>query len=244
MEERVAQEPAPRGPRAASARLWLALAGLVALAGLAFALARPSRVEVLRLPLRGIRMYVETEGQGPPLLLLHGGAGNGQQFSKQRAEFARSHRLIVPDCCAQGRTTDRPGPLTYHEMAEDMAALLDALHVRRVDIMGWSDGGDIGLDFAIHHPDRVAHLVTFGANFSPAGLNAPDVEWNRTATADSFGTGTRASWTMLNPEPEHYRAAMEKILEMWRTEPRFTLAELGSIRAKTLICVGESWRWA
>ena len=222
-------------------RRWPLIAGAVSIAGvavIALALALPARVQTEHLPLRGIRLYFELEGTGPPLLLLHGGAGNGMQFSKQRRDFARLHRLIVPDCCAQGRTTDRAGPLTYHDMAEDMAALLDSLHVRRVDIMGWSDGGDVGLDLAIHHPERVAHLVTFGANFSPDGLNAPDVEWNRTATADSFGTGTRVSWTALNPEPEHYRAAMEKILDMWRTQPRFTLAELGRIRARTLVCVG------
>jgi pimeloyl-ACP methyl ester carboxylesterase len=189
--------------------------------------------------LRGIRMYYETQGRGSPLLLLHGGAGNGMQFEKQRPAFAPHHLLIVPDCCAQGRTTDRPGPLTYHDMAEDMVALLDRLHVGRVDIMGWSDGGDIGLDLAIHHPERVAHLVTFGANFSPDGLNAADVAWNRTATPDSFGPGMREGWTKLNPQPAHYEAAMRKILEMWRTEPRFTGAELARIRARTLVCAGE-----
>ena len=219
---------------------WVAAgAALVLVAATAFVLTRPARVQTLHLSLRGIRLYYELEGAGPPLLLLHGGAGNGMQFSNQRRDFARLHRLIVPDCRAQGRTTDRPGPLTYHDMAEDMAALLDSLHVQQVDVMGWSDGGDIGLDLAVHHPERIAHLVTFGANFSPGGLNVPDVEWNRTATADSFGTGTRVSWTALNPDPEHYRAAMDKIIDMWRTQPRFTLAELGGIRARTLVCVGE-----
>ena len=197
------------------------------------------RVQHAHIALRGIRMYYETEGQGTPLLLLHGGAGNGMQFSKQRPDFARHHRLIVPDACAQGRTTDRPGPLTYHDMAEDMAALLDSLHLSRVDVMGWSDGGDVGLDLAIHHPGRVVHLVTFGANFSPEGLNDADVAWNRTATVDSFGTGMRDGWTALNPEPEHYRAAMDKILVLWRTLPRFTPVELARIRARTLICAGE-----
>ena len=228
-----------RGRRSRRGPLVAGLAVLAALAGLTWARTLPARVQEARLLIRGIRLYYELEGKGPPLLLLHGGAGNGMQFSKQRRDFARAHQLIVPDCCAQGRTTDRPGPLTFHDMAEDMVALLDALHIRRTDVMGWSDGGVVGLDFAIHHPDRVAHLVTFGANFSPDGLNAPDVEWNRTATADSFGTGTRVSWTTLNPEPEHYRAAMDKILELWRTQPRFTPAELGSIRARTLVCVGE-----
>ncbi|MFN8178410.1 MAG: alpha/beta hydrolase [bacterium] len=188
---------------------------------------------------RGIRMYYEVQGRGAPLVLLHGGAGNGLQFSKQIPDFEGTHRLIIPDLCAQGRTTDRPGPLSYHEMAEDVVALLDRLHLKRVDLMGWSDGGNVGLDIAIHHPGRLRHLITFGANFSPDGLNDADVAWNRTATADSFGTGMEVGYRALSPEPDHYREAMTKILDMWRTEPRFTPAELGSIRAKTLICAGD-----
>jgi pimeloyl-ACP methyl ester carboxylesterase len=124
-------------------------------------------------------------------------------------------------------------------MAEDVVALLDALHLGRVDLMGWSDGGNVGLDLAIHHPERLGHLVTFGANFSPDGLNDADLAWNRTATADSFGTGMEEGYRALSPEPDQYREAMTKILDMWRTEPRFTPAELGSIRAKTMVCAGE-----
>jgi pimeloyl-ACP methyl ester carboxylesterase len=189
--------------------------------------------------IRGIRLYYEIHGFGPPLLLLHGGAGNGMQFEHQIPAFAPTHRLIVPDCCAQGRTTDRPGPLSYHAMAEDMIALLDRLHFERVDVMGWSDGGDIGLDMAMHHPGRVGHLVTFGANFRSDGLNEQDVAWGRTATADSFGPGMRAGWTKLNPQPGHYVEAMNKILEMWRTQPQWTADDLGKIHAKCLVCAGE-----
>lgn len=218
------------------ARRRIAVAALMLLALAGCGLGAPAGHVV---PIRGIRMYYETYGAGRPLLLLHGGAGNGMQFEKQIPAFAPHHRLIVPDCRAQGRTTDRPGPLTYHDMAEDMIALLDHLHVRRVDVMGWSDGGNIGLDMAIHHPKRIQHLITFGANFSPDGLNPDDVAWNRTATAASFGPGMRVGWTRLNPEPDHYEEAMNKILVMWRTLPRFSLPELGSIRAKTMICAGD-----
>ncbi len=189
--------------------------------------------------IRGIRMYYELHGSGPPLLLLHGGAGNGMQFEHQIPAFASTHRLIVPDCCAQGRTTDRPGPLSYSAMAEDMIALLDRLHLKHVDVMGWSDGGVIGLDMAMHHPERVAHLVTFGANYRADGLNAQDLAWGQTATADSFGPGMREGWTKLNPQPDHYISAMDKILEMWRTQPQWTEADLGTIRSKCLICAGE-----
>jgi len=192
-----------------------------------------------RVRLRGITLYYETEGHGPPLLLLHGGMGSGTQFDKQRPAFAPTHRLIVPDCCAQGRTSDRPGPLTYHDMAEDMVALMDSLKLRRVDVMGWSDGGNIGLDMAIHHPDRVVHLVTFGANASIEGLPPADRAWNRSATAESLGVGMKAVWTSMNPEPGHYREAMNKILEMWRTLPAFTSQELAGIRAQVMVCAGE-----
>lgn len=188
---------------------------------------------------RGIRMYYEVRGQGPVLVLLHGGAGNGMQFEHQIPDFERRHRLVIPDLCAQGRTTDRPGPLTYHAMAEDVVALMDQLRIRRFDLMGWSDGGITGLDIAIHHPGRLRHLVTFGANFAPDGLQPQDVAWNDTATASAFGEGMREGWIKLSPQPEHYEEAMNKVLEMWRTQPRFTQKDLASIRTRALICAGE-----
>lgn len=193
-----------------------------------------------RVKLRGIRMYYEVHGHGPALLLLHGGTGNGTQFASVVPIFRRQFRVIVPDLCAQGRTTDRPGPLSYHAMAEDIVALMDHLRIRQADIMGWSDGGDVGLDLAIHHPARVKHLVTFGANFSPAGLKPEDVEWAATASAESFGPATRLSYEHLAPDPGHYEIAMNKIIAMWRIEPAFTPQQLGSIRAKTLIAAGEN----
>jgi pimeloyl-ACP methyl ester carboxylesterase len=213
-------------------------------AGLALALACAACASTSATPgrhaeLNGIRMYYEVRGSGPALVLLHGGAGNGEQFSHQIPTFEKRFRLIVPDMCAQGRTTDRPGPLTYHAMAEDVIALMDQLGVKRLDVMGWSDGGVTGIDLAIHHPDRIRRLVTFGANFSPNGLAPADVAWNDTATVAAFGDGMREGWTKLSPEPAHYEAAMQKILVMWKTLPRFTTAELHSIHARVLVCAGE-----
>jgi len=187
----------------------------------------------------GIRMYVEEHGHGPALVLLHGGVGNGMQFEKQVPAFAQHFRVIVPDLRAQGRTSDGTGPLTYHLMAEDVVALLAKLSVRQADFMGWSDGGVVGLDLAIHHPRLVRRLVTLGASFAPDGLNPPDVAWIDAATADSFGAGTREAYERLAPDPSHYRAAMEKTIALWRSEPRFTRRELGSIRARVLVIAGE-----
>ncbi|MBK7368745.1 MAG: alpha/beta hydrolase [Candidatus Eisenbacteria bacterium] len=188
---------------------------------------------------RGLRTYYELRGSGSPLLLLHGGAGNGKQFEHQVGAFEREHRLIVPDCCCQGRTTCREDSLTYHAMAEDMIALLDHLGVKQVDVMGWSDGGDIGLDLAMHHPDRIRRLVTFGANLDPTGLNEPDQRWAATATPDSLGPGMRAGWIELAPDSTRYVDAMTRVLALWRTQPRWTTADLGRIRARVLVCAGE-----
>jgi len=189
--------------------------------------------------LRGIRMYVEEHGHGPALLLLHGGAGNGMQFEKQIPAFEGHYRLVIPDACGQGRTSDRSGPLSYHEMAEDVIALMDRLHISTARVMGWSDGGIVGLDLAIHHPQRVSHLVAFGANFTPDGMNAADRAWADTATAAAFGPDMEQGYRRLSPEPDHYREVMSKIITLWRTQPNFTISGLGRIRARTMIVAGE-----
>jgi pimeloyl-ACP methyl ester carboxylesterase len=188
----------------------------------------------------GIRMYYEVRGKGPVLVLLHGGAGSGLQFARQIPAFEMKYRLVIPDLCAQGRSTDREGPLSYHAMAEDVLTLLDRLGVHRFAVMGWSDGGNCGLDLAIHHRDRLKHLVTFGANASPDGVRAQDRAWLDTATVSALGNDMRAGWSALAPDPQHYEEAMTKILKMWKTEPHFTAKDLGSIKAKTLICAGEN----
>jgi len=215
----------------------LGLAGALAPAPVA-GLTQASASEIL--PINGMRMYYEVRGErGPALVLLHGGAGSGLQFSHQIPGFERRFRLVIPDMCAQGRSTDRPGPLGYHAMAEDVIALMDHLKIRRFDIMGWSDGGDTGLDLAIHHPERLRRLVTFGANFSTDGMQAQDAAWIDTATVAALGDDMRKGWTLLSPEPQHYDEAMAKILAMWKTQPRFTPQQLGSIKAKAMICAGE-----
>ena len=189
--------------------------------------------------IRGFRMYYELHGQGAPLILLHGGAGNGMQFSHQIPAFELRRRVIVPDACGQGRSGGRAEALTYHGMAEDVIALMDRLHINRADVMGWSDGGIEGLDMAIHHPDRVGHLVTLGANFSPDGMNAPDLAWAETARAESFGPDMKRDYQRLSPEPWRFETVMNQIITLWRYEPHFTPTQLRSIRCPVLVIAGE-----
>jgi pimeloyl-ACP methyl ester carboxylesterase len=184
-------------------------------------------------------MYYEDHGQGPVLFLLHGGGGDGSQFDQQIPFFAQHFCVIVPDACGQGRTSDRPGPWSYHAMAEDLATLMDQLDIHAADVMGWSDGGIVGLDLALHHPERVKRLVAFGANFRPDGVISSEVARDDTATGGGIEEGSQPDDPRLSSDASDVEPEGPKILVLWRTQPNFTLEELHRIRARTLIAAGE-----
>jgi len=115
----------------------------------------------------GIRMYYETYGRGPVLLLIHGNGGSIYGMRCQISYFSRSYRAIVADSRAHGKTEDGSGRLTYEQMADDLSALLSEAQVNSVDLIGQSDGGIIGLLLAIRHPSQVNKLVISSPNLRP-----------------------------------------------------------------------------
>src|SRR5205814_10638288 len=120
----------------------------------------------------GGHTYYEQHGTGDPLMLLHGGLADASGFALQTPAFAELYRVIVPDRRGHGRTPDVDGPITYDLMADDTIALIDELRIGPAHLVGWSDGGDVGLLVAIKRPDLVRKLVVMGANFSAAGLTS------------------------------------------------------------------------
>ena len=184
-----------------------------------------------RAAVNGIEISYLVYGHGPPLLLMHGGGGRALSLPRQIWDFGRHYRVIAPDSRAHGASTDTGDTLSYHVMAEDMIALLDKVRVGRADIVGWSDGAIVGLDLALHHPERVRKLVLFGANFTPAGINPGTLAWLRAAVvadSDAWGHGS------ADPPP-----LATRLRRLWLTQPSFTVAELGTIRAPTLVAVGD-----
>lgn len=122
-----------------------------------------------------IKVYYEIYGEGEPLLLLHGNSGSIKAGESQIPELSKHFKVIAVDSRAQGKSTDSDKEITYALMASDMNELINKLKLGSVYIVGWSDGGNIGLELSFAHPEKVKKLVTFGANYTYENfMAAPD----------------------------------------------------------------------
>lgn len=192
-----------------------------------------------RIDLGDISMYLEQHGKGEPIIFLHGGMGSANSWGDQVEFFSKNYRVITPESRGQARTTDSKAALTYHLMAEDIVRLMDKLKISSAYIVGWSDGGNIGIDMAIHHPERVKKLVAYGANINPAGLQNHFLEYLRTVSPEKMQRDNGSDYLALSPTPKYLPVIAEKIRIMWLAEPKFSAAELAKITSPTLIMDGQ-----
>lgn len=187
--------------------------------------------------INGVRIYYETYGAGSPVLVLHGGTGFIETMHYQISALAKNHLVIAPDSRGHGRSTDGEGPLHYTQMADDMLKLMGLLKIEKADVVGWSDGGNIGLILAMQHPDRVGRVVTSGANFNVAGLSHPPVPDADPESKDA--APERDFYKRLAPDPAHWPVFYRKVLTMWASEPTYTETDLATIKAPVLVMAGE-----
>ena len=181
--------------------------------------------------INGFKMYTEVYGSGPPLLMIHGNGGSISSFAQNVPYFAAHYTVILADSRSQGKSLDPNHPLTFEMMADDFAALLDAMHIDSAYVIGWSDGGINALLLAMRHPEKVKRLASTGANLWP--------------TADAFAPG------LWEGEKQEYEAGLGKtfttakekndrklFLLDWQ-EPHIKLAQLHKIKAPSLIICGD-----
>jgi pimeloyl-ACP methyl ester carboxylesterase len=193
----------------------------------------------------GHSLYYLIRGSGPPLLLLHGGGNNVlRSWTRQIADFSPTHEVIAPEQTGNGHTADVEGPFSYANMTEDTAALLQQLHLKAVDVIGWSDGGIIALMLAVRHPDLVRRVVATGANTDPSGLAGDGVGWLRMAPAASLmSSDILMDYDAVSPDgPAHALVVDEKLKQLWMTHPvpsELSMELLHTVRARVLVMAGD-----
>ncbi len=186
-------------------------------------------------PVNGIRLWYAVFGHGVPVVLLHGGLANANYWGLQIAALSKHYQVVVLDSRGHGRSTRTDSPITYDLMASDVIALMDYLHIQRAAVVGWSDGAIIGLDMAIHHPDRLIKLFAFAANSDPSGVK--DVSKSRVFT--DYIERASQEYVRLSPTPTKFKSFLADIENMWATEPHFTDEQLRQVRVPTWIVDGD-----
>ena len=191
----------------------------------------PSAAQSGLAPVNGIKIWYASFGRGEPVLLIHGGLANSNYWGHQVRALQKHYRVVVMDSRGHGRSSRNEQPYGYDLMASDVLALMDHLGIKKAAIVGWSDGAIIGLDIAMHHPERVSRLFAFAANSDPSGV--ADI-----AKSDVFNAYIERAgeeYKRLSPTPTEYKSFVEQITKMWETQPNWTEADLAAIKVPTWI---------
>jgi len=186
-------------------------------------------------PVNGIKLWYAEFGAGEPVLLVHGGLANSDYWGNQvRALVAAHYRVIVMDSRGHGRSSRNAEPFGYDLMASDVVALLDYLKIPKVALVGWSDGAIIGLDIAMHHPERLTKLFAFAANYDPSGVQNAS-----SAVVDQYIARAGKEYETHSPTPKEYKSFVAQITHMWDSQPHWTKGDLAKIRVHTWIVDGD-----
>lgn len=171
--------------------------------------------------------YTET-GTGEPLVLLHGNGEDGSYFVHQMAFFSKRYRVIAVDTRGHGKSPRGDAPFTIRQFAEDLNEFLDERSLQQVDLLGFSDGANIALIFAIRHPERVRRLILNGANLDPAGVK-PTVQI-------PIELGCRIAGLFAKKSADAKRNA--ELLGLMVHDPMIPAEELKKVSVPTLVIAG------
>jgi pimeloyl-ACP methyl ester carboxylesterase len=193
-------------------------------------------------PVHDLQMYYEIHGTGHPLVLLHGAFMTiDTNWGDLLPALAERHRVIAVETQGHGRTADIDRPLSYEQMAEDVAALLAHLDVRQADVLGYSLGGGIALQVAIRHPALVRKLIVASASFSSDGMYPEVFKGVQSITSELFvGTPMMEAYERLAPNPEQFPVLVERIKAMNAVPHEWAADAIEAIVAPTMIIIGDS----
>lgn len=190
-------------------------------------------------PVNGLKMYYEIEGTGDPLVYIP--PAFGYAGLKSFPALVQSHSVITVDLQGHGRTADIPDrPLSIQQYAKDVVGLLKYLGISKADFFGESYGGGAAIVIAVHYPELVGRVATWGATFGPPQIahNPEMLRFDQPPTADSRGFQfQRESYKKVAPDPDYWPKIWDKVASVqWGG---FSNEELASIKAPVLIVLGD-----
>jgi len=175
-----------------------------------------------------IRHFYMEKGQGEPLILLHGNGEDCGYFQGQIDAFSRHYHVYAIDTRGHGKTPRGDMPFTIRQFADDLLGFMDAHRIGRAHLLGFSDGGNIAMVFAIRYPERVNRLILNGANLCADGV--------RRTTQIPIEIGYRIAKRFAKKSGPAGRKA--EMLGLMVNDPNVAPEELAGIQAKTLVIAG------
>ena len=210
-------------------------AALSAAPGLAHAQPTGDRVEV-----NGMQMYYEVSGTGNALIVLHGAYMNIPSMGSIIPKLAETHKVYAVELQGHGRTTDIDRPITYPNLADDVAAFMDAVGLTKADVFGYSMGAAAALQLAIRHPEKVSKLVAASVAYDTAGWQPEFKAFIPQMTVDMFLNMPFAEeYRKLASNPEGFPALVEKLIAL-EHEPMAWENEVKALKMPVLIISGDA----
>lgn len=184
----------------------------------------------------GARIWYAAYGSGAPVILLHGGLGNSGNWGYQVPALVQNgYRTVVIDSRGHGRSTRDARPFLYELMASDVVAVMDALHLPKAALVGWSDGACTALVLAAKDPACVAGVFFFACNMDPSGTK--EIEF--TPTLQRCFARHVKDYAQLSATPDQFNEFTEAVGLMQRTQPNYSAADLAQIRVPVTIVQSE-----
>jgi pimeloyl-ACP methyl ester carboxylesterase len=208
---------------------------LLAAATVAEAQAVGNRVKV-----NGMQMYYEVSGAGDPIVVLHGAYMNIPSMGAIIPMLAKTHKVYAVELQGHGRTTDIDRPITYQNLADDVAAFMDAVGLPKADVFGYSMGSAAALQLAIRHPEKVNKLVAASVGYDVKGFQPAFTAMIPTMTPEMFAnTPMPAEYKKLAANPNGFPELARKLIQLEK-EPMAWEADVRKLKTPVLIISGDA----
>lgn len=193
-----------------------------------------------RVKVNGMEMYYEVSGEGDPLIVLHGAYMNIPSMGAIIPKLAETHKVYAIEFQGHGRTTDIDRPITYPNLADDVAAFMDAVKIEKADVFGYSLGAAAGLQLAIRHPEKVNKLAAASVAYDAEGWQPAFKAFIPQMSVEMFVNMPFAEdYRKLAANPDGFPELVRKLIALEK-EPMAWEADVRTLKTPVLIITGDA----